>query len=139
MIFRKKKSFLNYVQDLMKKLEVEGTALLILSDEKGYPIYGNSFFSFSEIYSQTLLNLLEVSDKFVNDSLKKEVSELYKTLNYLVDSVIIRYGSFRIFLIKTPHFHFLSVVDESLASLNLRKYEESVIKTLEKLEERVID
>ncbi|MEO2068137.1 MAG: hypothetical protein ABGX27_01330 [Desulfurobacteriaceae bacterium] len=119
--------------DLRKKDFLE---ILMVFDEKGvcvYSIVKDCFFQ--EEDAQNLLNLFRLSDRVITESISENALILLKKLlNYEVSSINVKFGAFRLWLIKSSKYYLIAIVDEMLKELNVRNFENLLLQKLSELE-----
>jgi len=135
--FRREKTIPEKVERLLKDLKDESLKALIVFDQRGASIYSYSVGEFFEERDvQLLLNIFLLSDKIVTESVNENSFILLKKiLHYEVNSITIKFGSFRLWLIKSQKYYLIAIMDEAIKNLNLQYIESLLMEKLKKLEE----
>ncbi len=119
--------------DIIKK---ESVKILLVFDRRGNIIYSNSNeFFFKEKDLQGLLRLLEVSEKMVTECISNKEFFISNFLHYRISTLNVKYGIYRIWLVKSKEHFLIAITEETDARVNIKKFENSLHKKLRKLEE----
>jgi len=126
------------LKEIFSSLEKDYVKAIILLDEKGAELYSypeRSFFHKKDL--QGFLNLFSYSEKIINQSFDDGNLIVFRNfLNYFVSSIIVKFGTYRIYLANNKKFFLLCMLDEGIKANKIEKVEKTLIRKLEELKER---
>lgn len=126
------------LKDIFSSLEKDFVKAIVLLDERGVELYSYPERScFHEKDLQGFLNLFFYSEKIINQSFDDGNLVVFRNfLNYFVSSIIVKFGTYRIYLISNSKFFLLCILDEGIKPSKIEKIEKTLIKKLEELKKR---
>ena len=107
---RKKYNVPQRIDKLFSDLKKDFLRILLVLDQRGVNIYAiaeDSFFR--EEDTQALLNLFRLSEKLVTESINENsLVLLKKLLQYEVSSINVKFGTFRLWLVKSDKYYLIA-------------------------------